>query len=33
VIDRYTAGRYTETWLRMPVWHGPVHSFVSPARP
>jgi len=30
VIDRYTAGRYAETWLHKPAWHGPVHSFVTP---
>jgi predicted acetyltransferase len=30
VIDRYTAGRYAETWLRTPIWHGPLHSFTTP---
>ncbi|MFL5802895.1 MAG: GNAT family N-acetyltransferase [Roseiflexaceae bacterium] len=30
VIDRYTAGRYAETWFQTPVWHGPVHSFIAP---
>ncbi len=30
VIDRYTAGRYAETWLRTPLWHGPLHSFTAP---
>jgi predicted acetyltransferase len=31
VIDRYTAGRYIETWLHTADWRGTVHSFASPA--
>jgi predicted acetyltransferase len=31
VIDRYTGGRYSETWFQMDGWRGPVQSFVAPA--
>lgn len=31
VIDRYTAGRYTETVHDGPRWHGPVQSFTCPS--
>jgi predicted acetyltransferase len=32
VVDRYTNGRYAETWIQTPTWRGPVQSFFSPAR-
>jgi predicted acetyltransferase len=31
VVDRYTNGRYSETWVQTSVWRGPVQSFISPA--
>ena len=30
VIDRYTGGRYKETYLDTENWHGPVQTFDSP---
>ncbi|MBC8163359.1 MAG: hypothetical protein H7Z42_19280 [Roseiflexaceae bacterium] len=29
-VDRYTNGRYHETWLQNTIWRGPVQSFTSP---
>jgi predicted acetyltransferase len=33
VIDRYTGGRYAESWLHRPPWHGLIHTFESNAQP
>lgn len=33
VIDRYTAGAFTETRLASEAWDGPVQTFVAPAPP
>jgi predicted acetyltransferase len=30
VVDRYTNGRYAETWVQTPTWRGPVQSFTTP---
>jgi predicted acetyltransferase len=30
VVDRYTGGRYAETWIQTTSWRGPVQSFVTP---
>jgi predicted acetyltransferase len=32
VVDRYTNGRYEETWIQTDTWRGPVQSFVTPSR-
>lgn len=31
VVDRYTAGRYHETWHQTASWRGPIQSFSTPA--
>jgi len=30
VVDHYTGGHYSETWLQTPLWRGPIESFVVP---
>ena len=30
VVDHYTDGHYSETWLQSPLWRGPIESFVAP---
>jgi len=32
VVDRYTNGRYAETWIQTDTWRGPVQSFITPSR-
>jgi predicted acetyltransferase len=32
VVDRYTNGRYVETWIQTATWRGPVQSFIAPPR-